>query len=255
MTFILKTKNNRYGMLVHIPKCAGSAIQKSLKQLGVETSRPFASMNHHRSFAESVTYAEKIKRYSELNLEFIILPWRNPIEWRLSLFNYAKRESPDVSFMPLENKYFESITFTRYVEHLCHDKNLKGLQQVSRSELAWNPMHSWYTLPELPSIFDNNMNLYFINCSTGDVFKGIEGIMNKYGCFGRCTPELVNSFTSQSERENIGVNNELKKKLLVYDMGPLLFSLSLTDHVQSMKLNKTRQILGAEINLISHDKS
>lgn len=220
------------GMLVHVPKCGGSAIQKYIRDYGFNLSRPFPSMNHHRSFAESYEFSNRIN----LNLDYIILPWRNPIEWRLSIYNYALRQNPDVSFMPLEHSFFKTISFGQYLDFLLGEPTPNSPKLFSRSELPWNALWTWLLPLQISSHVPSR--IYLVN-SSHDVRASVRLVLsNEYSANGLNDfydgRESINTFTVPSERSSIfqSLSPVIRKKLVNFDLGHLLSNLSFHSSVQ-----------------------
>lgn len=237
MTFFISekstlTSSERLGMLVHVPKCGGSAIQKFIQDQGPLLTRPYPSMNHHRSLAESLLFATRLGA----QLDFVIIPWRNPLEWRLSIYNYAKRQSPDVSFMPFENYFFKTISFEDYLQMLLESDPWKSPRNLSRSELPWNALWTW--LITLQNCSNIPRRVYLVNASR-NVYTAIGRILSdEFPEHDRQnhndSTQEINVFTKAEER-NLVISNlppAMRKCLVSYDMGKLLDYLSFRQDMQ-----------------------
>ena len=221
----LSQNTTDYGVFVHVPKCAGSAIQAYLKKYHLNISRPYGSMNHHRSFCESIAFIERFRKKPK----FAIIPWRNPLEWRLSIYNYAIRENPDISFMPLENKTFPKITFEQYIESLLDIRTCSS-RELSRSELPWNTMWSWLVQPFYNDLMPDK--IYLIN-SSFPVQHSIQKICELEFNFElsnqKSKSKNINQYTEKTERASLisKLPANLRKKMLLKDLGDLRFYLDL----------------------------
>ena len=229
------------GMFVHVPKCGGSATQQALAGAGLRLVRPFSSMNHHRSLSESLTYICRLPvRDSQADSFFVIIPWRRPVEWRLSIFNYAVRQSPDISFMPFENHLFSGILFEEYIEMLlCKaEKGVGSGSLLSRSELAWHPLWSWMTVTcKQLSVLPQNTDIFFIN-SSYNVFDSCKSILDSLGIktlsssgsSAIATESRINQFSTPREHADTlsSLSRRMTRDLTVFDMGRLIDRLSLS---------------------------
>ena len=189
-------KSSDFGIFVHVPKCAGSSIQDYLSQFGLNLFRPYPSMNHHRSFSESLSYIDRLGKKPK----FSIIPWRHPLEWRLSIFNYAIKENPDISFMPLENALFSKIGFNKYIDILLGISN-SSLPKLSRSELPWSTLWSWLVQPFFNELMPDTV--YLVNSSFPVQFSikticEIEFNLSLTSCLDDF--QCLNCFTDSSER-------------------------------------------------------
>lgn len=164
MTWSLPNSNL---LFIHIPKCGGTSIHKSMSEHGIILDRPKFSKQQLavlRPGQKQTPPHIKVSEYIDVGLDIenyhVISQTRNPYTRLVSLFYFVKRQDKatllgrrhlkaDLSFYENRYKFFNKMTFETFVKTVLDPEQQQELidkwviEYTSQLVYGLTPQHAW----------------------------------------------------------------------------------------------------------------
>lgn len=219
MSYLIKKEDSNYGIMIHVPKCAGGSSLRVFENNGYNLTRPNKSYTGHFTLKQTLDILKKDFSIEDISRLKFYIGLRDPISLMESFYKFSIEYPITNHGLKWEHENFERIGIDGYINLFLSNELITNEHNI----LPYRKLNSYFSLEEydIDGLNDCEVILY-TNVS-------IEKIIDTF-----CEDHKKNyniPITNSTSKKKFSYSEEIKDKLYKSHFGKYdnMFKTLLTD--------------------------